>query len=100
LARPWCDSGVFRALRAGCRGPLCLLLELVVVLPLLPGVCGWSIWRRIGLLLAAAAVGVPIGNLVLTRSEPEPMVGQSPPSFSVLSYCWQAAALSRVGRAP
>jgi uncharacterized membrane protein YfcA len=30
-------------------------------------------WRRIGLLLLAAAAAVPIGNLVLTLSEPEPM---------------------------
>jgi uncharacterized membrane protein YfcA len=65
---------VFSALYGPAVGvPLCLLLELVVVLPLLPGVVRLVDWRRIGLLLAAAAVGVPIGNLVLTRSEPEPM---------------------------
>ena len=38
-----------------------------------PGVVRLVDWRRIGLLLLAAAVGVPLGNLVLTYSEPEPM---------------------------
>ena len=52
---------------------LCLLLEVVVALPLLPGVVRLVDWRRIGLLLVAAAVGVPFGNFVLTRAEPEPM---------------------------
>jgi len=52
---------------------LCLLLEVVVALPLLPGVVRLVDWRRIGLLLAAAVVGVPLGNFVLTRAEPEPM---------------------------
>ena len=65
---------VFSALYGPAVGmALCLLLEIVVVLPLLPGVVRLVDWRRIGLLLVAAAVGVPIGNLVLTRSEPEPM---------------------------
>jgi uncharacterized membrane protein YfcA len=65
---------VFSALYGPAVGvPLCLLLEIVVVLPLLPGVVRLVEWRRIGLLLLAAAVGVPVGNLVLTRSEPEPM---------------------------
>jgi uncharacterized membrane protein YfcA len=65
---------VFSALYGPAVGvPLCLLLEIVVVLPLLPGVVRLVDWRRIGLLLAAAVVGVPVGNLVLTRVEPEPM---------------------------
>src|SRR5258708_8529906 len=65
---------VFSALYGPALGvPLCLLLEIVVVLPLLPGVVRLVDWRRIGLLLVAAAVGVPFGNLVLTHSEPEPM---------------------------
>src|SRR5260370_24509258 len=65
---------VFSALYGPAVGvPLCLLLEIVVVLPLLPSVVRLVDWRRIGLLLAAAVVGVPVGNLVLTRVAPEPM---------------------------
>jgi uncharacterized membrane protein YfcA len=65
---------VFSALFGPAVGvPLCLMLEIVVVLPLLPGVVRLVDWRRIGLLLVAAAIGVPLGNLVLTLSEPEPM---------------------------
>ena len=30
-------------------------------------------WRRIGMLLVAAAIGVPFGNLTLTWADPEPM---------------------------
>jgi uncharacterized protein len=52
---------------------LCLLLEIAVALPVVPGVVRLVDWRRIGLLLAAAAVGVPVGNLVLTWADPEPM---------------------------
>src|SRR5258707_12670829 len=52
---------------------LCLLLEIAVALPLVPAVVRLVDWRRIGLLLAAAVVGVPLGRFVLTRSEPEPM---------------------------
>lgn len=52
---------------------LCLLLEIVVALPLLPRVVRLVDWRRIGLLLLAAAVGVPLGNLVLTWIDPQPM---------------------------
>ena len=52
---------------------LCLLLEIAVALPVVPGVVRLVDWRRIGLLLVAAAVGVPLGNLVLTLSKPEPM---------------------------
>ena len=64
--------GVFRALRAGRRDTP-FVLEIVVVLPLLPSVVRLVDWRRIGLLLIAAVVGVPIGNLVLTSVAPEPM---------------------------
>ena len=52
---------------------LCLLLEIAVALPVVPGVVRLVDWRRIGLLLAAAALGVPVGNLVLTQVAPEPM---------------------------
>jgi uncharacterized membrane protein YfcA len=65
---------VFSALYGPAVGVvLCLLLEIVVALPLLPAVVRLVDWRRIGLLLLAAAVGIPVGNLVLTLSEPEPM---------------------------
>jgi uncharacterized membrane protein YfcA len=52
---------------------LCLLLEIAVALPVVPGVVRLVDWRRIGVLLVAAAVGVPVGNLVLTQVDPEPM---------------------------
>ena len=52
---------------------LCLLLEIAVALPVVPGVVRLVDWHRIGLMLAAAVVGVPIGNLVLTWADPEPM---------------------------
>ncbi len=52
---------------------LCLLLEIVVALPLLPRAVAYVNWRRIGLILAAAIVGAPLGNLVLTAVAPEPM---------------------------
>ncbi|HEY6984359.1 sulfite exporter TauE/SafE family protein [Reyranella sp.] len=52
---------------------LCLMLEVVVALPLLPRAVAHVDWRRIGLLLMAAAVAVPIGNFTLTQIEPEPM---------------------------
>ncbi|MBS0518717.1 MAG: sulfite exporter TauE/SafE family protein [Proteobacteria bacterium] len=52
---------------------LCLMLEIVVALPLLPRAVAHVDWRRIGLLLAAAAICVPVGNLALTRIAPEPM---------------------------
>lgn len=65
---------VFSALYGPAIGvALCLMLEIAVALPLLPGVVRLVDWRRIGLLLVAAAVGVPFGNLTLTRVEPEPM---------------------------
>jgi uncharacterized membrane protein YfcA len=52
---------------------LCLLLEIAVALPLLPRAIKYVDWRRIGMILIAAIVGVPIGNLVLTQVAPEPM---------------------------
>jgi uncharacterized membrane protein YfcA len=52
---------------------LCLLLEIVVALPLLPGAWKHVDWHRIGLLMVAAIVGAPLGNLVLTLVAPEPM---------------------------
>jgi uncharacterized membrane protein YfcA len=65
---------VFSALYGPAVGvALCLLLEIAVALPVVPGVVRLVDWRRIGLLLAAAAVGVPLGNLVLTWADPEPM---------------------------
>ncbi len=52
---------------------LCLLLEIAVALPLLPRAIKYVDWHRIGLLLAGAVVGAPLGNLVLTQAAPEPM---------------------------
>ncbi len=52
---------------------LCLMLEIVVALPLLPRAVAHVDWRRIGLLLVAAAIGVPLGNFTLTHVPPEPM---------------------------
>src|SRR5262245_12700373 len=57
---------VFSALYGPAIGVvLCLLLEIAVGLPLIPGVVRLVDWGRIGLLLVGAAVGVPVGNLVL-----------------------------------
>jgi uncharacterized membrane protein YfcA len=65
---------IFSALYGPAVGvALCLMLEIAVALPVVPGVVGLVDWRRIGLMLVAAAVGVPFGNLVLTWAEPEPM---------------------------
>ncbi|MFZ5779605.1 MAG: sulfite exporter TauE/SafE family protein [Pseudomonadota bacterium] len=65
---------VFSALHGPAVGvALCLLLELAVALPLVPSVVRLVDWRRIGLLLLAAAVGVPLGNLALTWIDPQPM---------------------------
>src|SRR3979409_514330 len=62
---------VFSALYRPPAGvPRARLLESVVVLPMLPSVVRLVDWRRIGVLLAAAVVGVPVGNLVLTRVAP------------------------------
>ena len=52
---------------------LCLLLEIAVALPLLPRAVKYVDWRRIGLLMVAAVVGAPLGNLALTQVSPEPM---------------------------
>src|SRR5215469_2212433 len=52
---------------------LCLFLEIVVALPLLPRAVKFVDWRRIAFLLAAAVVGAPLGNLVLTAVAPQPM---------------------------
>jgi uncharacterized membrane protein YfcA len=52
---------------------LCLMLEIVVALPLLPRAVAHVDWRRIGLLLVAAAIGVPVGNFTLTQVAPQPM---------------------------
>ena len=65
---------IFSALYGPAVGvALCLMLEIAVALPVVPGVVGLVDWRRIGLMLVAAAVGVPFGNLVLTWADPEPM---------------------------
>lgn len=52
---------------------LCMLLEIVVALPLLPRAFKHVDWRAIGLLLAAAIVGAPLGNYALTLVPPQPM---------------------------
>jgi uncharacterized membrane protein YfcA len=65
---------VFSALYGPAAGiPLCMLLEIAVALPLLPRVIQYVDWRRIGLLMVAAVVGAPLGNIVLTLAAPEPM---------------------------
>ena len=65
---------IFSALYGPAVGiALCLLLEIAVALPLVPRVLPLVDWMRFVLLLLAAGVGVPLGNLVLTAVEPEPM---------------------------
>jgi uncharacterized protein len=65
---------VFSALYGpGAGVSLCLLLEIAVALPLLPRAVQYVDWRRIGLLMVAAVIGAPLGNLVLTQVSPEPM---------------------------
>ncbi|MCW5736411.1 MAG: sulfite exporter TauE/SafE family protein [Enhydrobacter sp.] len=65
---------VFSALYGPETGiSLCLLLEIAVALPLLPRAAKYVDWRRIGLLMLAAMVGAPLGNLALTQVAPEPM---------------------------
>jgi uncharacterized membrane protein YfcA len=65
---------IFSALYGPAAGvALCLLLELAVALPLLPAVVRLVDWPRIGLLMIAATVCVPLGNFVLTLADPEPM---------------------------
>lgn len=65
---------VFSALYGpGVGVSLCLLLEIAVALPLLPRAIQYVDWRRIGLLMVAAVIGAPVGNIVLTLVAPEPM---------------------------
>ena len=65
---------VFSALYGPAVGiSLCMLLEIAVALPLLPRAIQYVDWRRIGLLMAAAVVGAPLGNFALTQISPEPM---------------------------
>src|SRR5215813_6548577 len=65
---------VFSALYGPAIGiALCLLLEIAVALPLLPRAVKYVDWHRIGVILLAAIVGAPVGNLVLTQVAPEPM---------------------------
>jgi uncharacterized membrane protein YfcA len=65
---------VFSALYGPRTGvSLCLMLEVVVALPLLPRAVAHVDWRRIAFLLVAAAAGVPLGTLTLTYVAPEPM---------------------------
>ena len=52
---------------------LCLLLEILLAIPLLPRAFRHVDWHRIGLLLLAAIVGAPLGNFVLTKVDPGPM---------------------------
>src|SRR5215470_5263391 len=52
---------------------LCLLLEVAVAFPLLPRALKYVDWHRIGVLLVAAVVGAPLGNIALTHIAPEPM---------------------------
>jgi uncharacterized membrane protein YfcA len=65
---------VFSALYGPAVGiPLCMLLEIAVALPLLPRAIQYVDWRRIGLLMAAAVIGAPVGTFALTQVSPEPM---------------------------
>lgn len=65
---------IFSALYGPAIGvALCLLLEIAVALPLVPRVLPLVDWRRIGLLLLAAAIAVPLGTHTLLLVEPEPM---------------------------
>src|SRR5260370_33506792 len=65
---------VFSALYGPAVGvPLCLLLEIVVVLPRLPSVVRLGDCRPIGVLLAGAVGGCPVGNFVLAPSAPRPL---------------------------
>jgi len=52
---------------------LCLLLEFVVGLPLLPRAVGLVNWRRIGLIFAAALIAVPFGTWLLLTADPAPL---------------------------
>jgi hypothetical protein len=52
---------------------LCLLLEILLAMPLLPRAIKHVDWHRIGLLLLSAIFAAPLGNFVLTKVAPEPM---------------------------
>jgi uncharacterized membrane protein YfcA len=65
---------VFSALYGPIAGvPVCLLLEFCIALPMLRGAVGLVDWRRIGLLLLAAAIAVPLGILVLLSVDAVPL---------------------------
>jgi len=65
---------VFSALYGPVVGvPVCLLVEFCIALPMLRGAVGLVDWRRIGLLLVAAAVAVPLGVIVLMTADPDPL---------------------------
>lgn len=65
---------VFSALYGPAVGiALCLLLEIAVALPLLRPVIKLVDWRRLGILLLAAVVAIPFGNLALSHIDPQPM---------------------------
>lgn len=65
---------VFSALYGPLVGvPVCLLLEFGIAFPMLRRTVGLVDWRRIGLLLLAASVAVPLGLFVLTTADPEPL---------------------------
>ncbi|HKU95497.1 MAG TPA: sulfite exporter TauE/SafE family protein [Vineibacter sp.] len=65
---------VFSALYGPVVGvPVCLLVEFCIALPMLRGAVGLVDWRRIGLLLLAAAVAVPLGVFVLLTADPDPL---------------------------
>src|SRR5262245_49911036 len=65
---------VFSALYGPIIGvPVCLLVEFCIALPMLRGAVGLVDWKRIGLLLLAAAVAVPLGIFVLLAADPGPL---------------------------
>ncbi|MCW5745917.1 MAG: sulfite exporter TauE/SafE family protein [Alphaproteobacteria bacterium] len=65
---------VFSALYGPTVGvPVCLLVEFCIALPMLRGAVGLVDWTRIGLLLLAASIAVPLGILVLRRADPAPL---------------------------
>ncbi|HJQ60882.1 MAG TPA: sulfite exporter TauE/SafE family protein [Vineibacter sp.] len=65
---------VFSALYGPIVGvPVCLLVEFCIALPMLRNAVGLVDWRRIGMLLFAAALAVPLGILVLRDGEPGPL---------------------------
>jgi uncharacterized membrane protein YfcA len=65
---------VFSALYGPLVGvPVCLLLEFCIAVPMLRRTIGLVDWRRIGLLLLAASVAVPLGIVVLATTDPDPL---------------------------